>query len=191
MVGEVYSGGSHGSVNSSSGHTPSSSSPLVPPIAPVEPKTLPHGRVDDYYYMCNRDDPRVLDYIRAENAYTENVTRGQRVLEEKLFEEFRSRIKETDESVPVRHGSFMYYTRTVEGKQYRIYCRRRLLENGIQGPEEILLDVNEAAANHEFYSLGAFSYVYLSPLSLRLSLVCSVSPLAHSLVFLFFTWKYI
>ncbi len=125
-----------------------------PPRAAIRPRVeLVHGelRVDDYYWLRDRNDPEVLAYLEAENRYTAEVMDGTELLQERLYQEMRGRIKETDLSVPERRDGFFYYTRTQAGRQYPIYCRTR----GEQGPEEILLDQNPLAAGHPYFRIGA------------------------------------
>ena len=129
----------------------------APPIAERVPKDVSvHGdrRIDDYFWMRERSDPKVIDYLGAENAYTQAMTAQLRPLQERIYSEILSHIKETDLSVPYRKGDWFYYTRTEEGKQYPIYCRRR---GGADTPEAVVLDVNVLAAGHDFMSIGAFS----------------------------------
>ncbi len=128
----------------------------VPPVAPVGPAvTTIHGesRIDEYAWMRDRSDPRVIAYLQAENAYTESVMRHTEELQERLYLEMRGRIKETDLSVPERLDGWLYYTRTETGGQYPIYCRRR---DQPGAAEEVLLDQNPLAADHAYYRLGAF-----------------------------------
>lgn len=130
-----------------------------------------HGPLvmDEYAWMRNRDDdPDVLEYLNAENAWTQAQMQHTTALQEELFEEIRSRIQETDLSVPVRKGNWWYYSRTVEGKQYPIHCRKPAyaeasqldVEPGEDVDEQIMLDQNVLAGDSEFFSLGAFD---LSP----------------------------
>ena len=128
----------------------------VPPVAPASPAvTTIHGesRIDEYAWLRDRDDPRVLAYLEAENAYTQSVMRRTEGLQERLYQEMRGRIKETDLSVPTREDGWLYYTRTESGGQYPIFCRRR---DQPDGPEEVLLDQNLLAAGHAYFRLGAF-----------------------------------
>ncbi len=125
------------------------------PVAPRRPTVLRrHGdeRIDDWYWLRERDDPEVLAYLEAENAYTEAATAHTAPLQERLYEEIRGRVQETDESVPARHGPFDYVRRTVEGRQYAIHLRRPA---GTAADEVVLLDENELAAGHDFFRLGA------------------------------------
>ncbi len=128
------------------------------PAAKVVPKVdtmFGVEMVDNYAWLRDdsRSDPEVLAYIKAENDYTASVMKHTEPLQEQLFQEMRSRIKETDLSVPVRHGDYFYYDRTEEGKQYKIYCRK---EESLEADEEILLDLNVLAEGHDFMSLGTF-----------------------------------
>lgn len=128
-----------------------------PPVAPRRPTRLvAHGdeRVDHWYWLRQRDDPEVLAYLEAENAYAAAALAHTAGLQRRLFEEFRGRILETDLSVPARKGEYWYYTRTVEGLQYPIHARRR---GGPEADEEIVLDENALAARHAFLQLGAFA----------------------------------
>ncbi len=126
---------------------------IAPPVAPRHPKvdTL-HGevRVDDYYWMRNRDDPAVMKYLEAENAYTEAMTAHTKGLEDALYKEILGRIKETDEQVPVLKGGWYYYSRTEQGKAYPIYARKRTLSDA----EQVVLDQNAEAKPYAFYQLG-------------------------------------
>src|SRR6516165_3859329 len=126
-----------------------------PPVAKKVAKTTElHGEtlVDDYYWLRQKKDPEVIKYLEAENAYTAAVMKPTEPLQEKLYKEFLGRIKQTDLSVPVREGNYWYYTRTEEGKQYPIHCRKK---GSLDGKEEILLDVNELAKGHKFYNVAA------------------------------------
>lgn len=129
---------------------------LKPPVARIEPKvdTL-FGRemVDNYFWLRERDNPEVIDYLKAENAHTKAVMKHTEKLQEKLYEEMVSRIKETDLSVPVKRDDYYYYYRTEEGKQYRIYCRKK---GSLEAEEEILLDVNQLAEGKDYMYLGVY-----------------------------------
>jgi oligopeptidase B len=111
-----------------------------------------HGdaRVDDWYWLRERDDPEVIAYLEAENAYTDAMTAHTADLQKHLYEEIRGRIQETDESAPVPHGGHWYYRRTVEGLQYPIHCRR----TGDNGHEQEILDENKLAEGHDYFRLG-------------------------------------
>ncbi len=126
--------------------------PLAQRIAHVETR---HGEkvVDDYFWLREKSNPDVIAYLTAENAYTAALTAAQKPLEEAIYREMLGRIKQTDVSVPARRGDYYYLTRTVEGQQYPIVCRRK---GSADGPEEVLLDCNELAKGFKFFSLGAF-----------------------------------
>jgi oligopeptidase B len=130
---------------------------VTPPVAERRPHELVahgHARVDDYYWMRDRDDPEVIRYLEAENAYMETVMAHTEGLQERLFEEIRTRIKEDDASVPYRLRDYWYYTRYEEGRDYPIYARKR---GSLDAPEEIMLDVNELAEGHDFYQVMGMS----------------------------------
>ena len=82
--------------------------------------------IDDYAWLAGKDDPATIAYLKAENAYTEELTAGLTPLRDRIFGEIKGRTKETDLSVPVRKGGWWHYGRTVEGKQYQVHCRRRV-----------------------------------------------------------------
>src|SRR5690606_30942355 len=127
---------------------------------PVPPKRefliTQHGvtRNDEYYWMRERENPEVKKYLEAENEYLDTVLSHIKPLQETLFQEMKSRIKEEDRSVPEKFKDYFYYTRTEAGKQYPIFCRKKDEVNAI---EEILLDQNVLAEGHEFCSVSAFS----------------------------------
>src|SRR5687767_14417424 len=107
--------------------------PASPPQAPRRPTVLRlHGddRVDDWYWLRERDNPETIAYLEAENAYTDALTAHTAEVQERLYEEIRARIQETDASVPARKDDHWYYRRTVEGLQYTIHCRRTGAEDG-------------------------------------------------------------
>src|SRR5262249_58767549 len=91
-------------------------------------------RVDDWFWLRNRDDPEVLAYLEAENAYTRGVMAPTAALQQQLFEEIKSRVEETDATAPVRKGPYEYFSRTIEGRQYRIQCRRPPGTPGLPDP---------------------------------------------------------
>src|SRR3954467_4484818 len=127
---------------------------LTPPVAQIIRRVeLVHGelREDDYFWLRDRGDPAVLAYLEAENRYTATVMRHTENLQERLYQEMRGRIKETDLSVPERLDEYLYYSRTEAGGQYPILCRR----HGEDASEEILLDQNPLAAGHQYFRLGA------------------------------------
>src|SRR5215468_5450245 len=110
-----------------------------------------HGRVrvDDYYWLRERDNPEVIAYLNAENDYAEKQMAHTKAFEEKLFEEIKGRFKQTDMSVPYKRDDYFYYTRYEEGKEYPIYARRY---GSLDEREEIMLNANVLAEGHEFFS---------------------------------------
>ncbi len=123
-----------------------------PPRAGRRPHThRQHGvaREDPYYWLREREDPEVVAYIKAENAYTKVAMAGCEALQETLFEEIKGRIKQDDDTYPVRWKSFLYYSRFGEGSEYPVFYRRRAAD----ATEEVMLDVPAMAAGHEFYDL--------------------------------------
>ncbi len=128
-----------------------------PPVARREPtEHVLHGdrRMDHYAWLRHKENPDVTAYLEAENAYTDATLAPTAGFQEKLYQEMLGRIQQTDLSVPYRLRGFFYFTRTEEGKQYPIHCRRRDAEGT---PEEILLDLNGLAEGHSFLSLDAFA----------------------------------
>ena len=128
--------------------------------APVA-KIVPHpatvngdSRADNYFWLRNRDDPDTLKYLEAENRYTKAVMKPAAALQAKLYDEMLGRIQQTDLSVPTQRDDYFYYTRTEEGKQYAIYCRKH---GSLQAPEEILLDGNAMAEGHKYFRVGNFA----------------------------------
>lgn len=130
--------------------------PQTPPVAKKIPKiTKIHGDtlVDDYFWLREKSNPEVLNYLKAENEYTEAMMKPTAALQQTLYNEMLARIKETDLSVPYPKDGYLYYTRTEQGKQYPIYCRKK---GTLRGKEETLLDLNVMAEGKPFFSLGAF-----------------------------------
>ena len=141
---------------------------MIPPVAEKRPIVRKfHGRefVDNYEWLRDKDNPEVIAHLEAENAYTESKTAGWSGLVDDVYGEIKSRVKETDMSVPQRQGDWWYYARTVEGKDYSISCRVPTADEPWSPPEiadempgeQVLLDVNELAEGHEFFALGASS----------------------------------
>jgi oligopeptidase B len=129
----------------------------VPPVARKIPKVdLLHGdvRQDDYFWLRRRDDPEVIAYLEAENAYAEAVMKPTVPFQEAVYKEMLARIKEDDQTVPYRRGRYFYYSRTETGKQYPIYCRK---EGSLDAPEQVTLDLNVLAQGHAFIALGAYA----------------------------------
>jgi oligopeptidase B len=146
---------------------------VTPAVVPPSPERRPveltaHGdtRIDDWFWLRDKEDPEVIAHLEAENAYTEVMMAGTESLQATLFEEMVARIEETDLSVPVRKGPWLYYTRTVEGASYAIHCRAPVTANLIEGgggvgggsgsgrEEQILLDENRLATGHDYFALG-------------------------------------
>lgn len=135
---------------------------VTPPVARREPTpTTLHGHTleDDYRWMRDKNSPEVIAYLEAENAYAAAVMKPTEELQAKLYAEMLSHIKETDESVPFRERGWYYYTRTVEGHQYPIHCRRKPVDGGYDAtqPEQIILDVNQLAEGQAFMAVGGMS----------------------------------
>lgn len=126
----------------------------TPPVAKKVPKTFTlHGdeRVDEYGWLRDKKSPETLAYLEAENAYADAVLEPTKKLAGQLYEEMLGRIKQTDVNVPYRQNGYLYYSRTVEGKQYPIHARKK---GTADAPEEILLDVNQLAEGKKFMSIG-------------------------------------
>ena len=126
------------------------------PKAPIKPYPMTiheDTRVDNYYWLNDRENPEVIAYLEAENAYTETVMSPTKAFQEELFEEMKGRIKEQDESVPYRDGDYYYYSRYIEGGEYPLYCRKK---HSMEAEEEILLDGNALAEGHEYFSIGGY-----------------------------------
>ena len=131
--------------------------PPKPPMAEKKTKTTNiHGEtlVDDYFWLREKTNPAVMEHLQAENSYAETVMKPTAALQEKLYNEMVSHIKETDTNVPYRRGDYFYYTRTEKGKQYPIFCRKK---GSTEAAEDIVLDVNELAKGQKFMSIGAFN----------------------------------
>ena len=144
-----------------------------PPVAPRRPVTSTHHgreRVDDYEWLRAKDDPEVRGYLEAENAWTEQQTAHLADLRQTIFDEIKARTQETDLSVPTRQRGYWYYSRSFEGKEYGASCRVRADGDDWTPPrpaedctadqpalpgEEVLLDLNDLAEGHEFFSMGA------------------------------------
>ena len=132
------------------------------PVAEIKPKQrIIHGDtvVDNYYWMIDffkkgPDSTATVDYLKAENAYLDTMMSGTDKLQEELFKEMKGRIKEKDESVPVFKNGYFYYSRTEEGKQYSKYCRKK---GSLDSKEEVLLDIDELAKGHAYFSAAGFS----------------------------------
>ena len=137
-----------------------------PPVAPRRPTVLRrHGyeRVDDWFWLRERDDPEVTAYLDAENAHTKAATAHTEALQETIYAEIVSRVQETDVSAPMPRGPYEYYVRTLAGSQYAVHCRRPRSDGALPDPlaapgttpgEVVLLDENALAEGHEYFALG-------------------------------------
>src|SRR5678815_4001741 len=127
-----------------------------PPVAKkIEKINKIHGEtvVDDYFWLRDKSNPEVIKYLKAEDAYADAMTASTKGFQDALYKEMLGRIKETDVNVPYKNGNYYYYTRTIEGKQYPIYARKKGSLNGV---EEITLELNEMAKDQKFLSVGAY-----------------------------------
>src|SRR5271163_3641209 len=113
-----------------------------------------HRLTDDYAWLREKDSPEVIAFLEQENAYTRAVMKPTEELQARLYDEMISHIKETDISVPFRDGDYFYYSRTEQGAQYPIYCRKR---GSLDAPEEVILDMNQLAVGESFMALGALT----------------------------------
>ncbi len=127
---------------------------VKPPMAKKEPKEIVakhgHKRIDNYYWLKNREDTAVINYLTAENKYLDTMMSHTKALQEKLYTEMKSRIKEKDESVPYKDGGYYYYTRFEEGYDYPIYCRKK---ETLEAPEEIIANGNELGKSQKYFNL--------------------------------------
>ena len=135
---------------------PETATPAPPSAKKVVHEQTIHGEPfpDEYFWLRERKNPEVRAYLEAENAYTDAVTKPTKDLQETLYGEMLSRIKQTDLSVPYRKGDYFYYSRTEEGKQYPIYCRKK---GSLEAPEQVTLDLNEFAKTQKFVGLGEYT----------------------------------
>ncbi len=127
------------------------------PVAAKKPKELTihgHTRVDNYYWLKERENSDVIAYLEAENSYRESKMKGTEKFQKDLFDEIVGRIKQTDESVPYLDNGYYYYARFEEGKEYPIYCRKR---GTLDAKEEVLANVNEMAKGYSYYNARGFS----------------------------------
>ncbi len=127
--------------------------PILAPVAEKIPHVMSeHGvkRVDNYYWMNERDSPKVIQYLNDENSFTEQSTADLKPLEETLFQEFKKRIKEDDQSLPYKKNGYWYYSRHETGKEYAIYCRKK---GTLEANEEIMFNVNEMAEGYAYYEM--------------------------------------
>ena len=129
--------------------------PAPPTAKRVDHREEHHGAtvVDPYFWLREKSSPDVIQYLESENAYTDAHTKDVQPFADALYKEMLGRIKQTDLSVPARRGEYFYYSRTEEGKQYGIQCRRK---GSMDAPEEVILDLNELAQGKKFLGLGGF-----------------------------------
>jgi oligopeptidase B len=130
---------------------------LVAPVAKKIPRELTvhgHTRVDPYYWLNERDNPEVIDYLEKENAYKEALMKPTRKLQEALYEEIKSKIKQSDESVPYLKNGYYYYEKEVPESEYFLLCRKK---GSLEAEEEIMLDVNRMAEGYDYYQIGGAS----------------------------------
>lgn len=129
----------------------------IPPVAkklPVQLEKHNDIRVDDYFWMNERDSPEVLSHLEEENRYYNEMTAHTKAFQAELFEEMKGRIKEDDASVPYKHNGYWYYRRFETGKDYPLYCRK---EGSLDAPEIIVFDNNEMAVGHSYFSQASYS----------------------------------
>jgi oligopeptidase B len=134
---------------------------MKPP--PIPPAVLRGDNCSDpYQWLRDKNNPAAIEYLNAENRYTESIMQPTEALREKLYREILGRVKETDLSVPTYHGGYFYYTRTEKGKQYAIYCRKQASAadssppDAPDAPEQVLLDANELATGQKYFRIGVF-----------------------------------
>lgn len=128
-----------------------------PPKAAIRPHAMTmhgHTRIDNYYWLNERENPEVIAYLEAENQYADACLKHTEPLQEQLFKEITSRIKQDDNSVPIKIRDYYHYTRFEEGKEYPIYCRKK---HSLEAEEEVILDGNVLAEGHAFFEIGEVS----------------------------------
>ncbi len=131
--------------------------PLLPPCAEkIDKEIRYHDETfqDPYFWLREKENPKVIEHLKAENSYTESFMKDSGEFQEELYQEMKGRIKEVDFSVPVLRDGYYYYSRSEEKKEYRVCCRKK---GSLDNPEEILLDLNKLAEGKEYLSLGVYS----------------------------------
>jgi oligopeptidase B len=139
-----------------SAQSKSDTNTLQPPMTEKKTKTTKihdDTMIDDYFWLREKTNPAVIAHLNAENSYAEAMMKPTTALQDKLYKEMVGHIKETDVSVPYRWGNYFYYTRTEQGKQYPINCRKK---GSLDAKEEVVLDQNELSKGLKFFSVGAF-----------------------------------
>lgn len=129
----------------------------APPAAGIIPDTFVNfgkERIDNYFWMKDKSNPKVIEYLNAENAYTDTVMASTKALQQTLYDEIVGRMKEDDESYPSLKDGYYYYNRTEKGKQYRTYCRRK---GSMDAPEEVIFDVNKMAEGKSAFIFRGYS----------------------------------
>jgi oligopeptidase B len=130
---------------------------IIAPQAKVIPKSLKKHkeiRTDNYFWLNDRENPEVIDYLNQENAYYKSMTEHTKGLQEFLYEEMKSRIKEDDSSVPYFYNGYYYITRFETGQDYPIFSRKK---GSLTAQEEIMFNCNEMAKGHSYFKLGGMS----------------------------------
>lgn len=127
-----------------------------PTVEKIKKELTANGdtRIDNYYWLNERENPKVIAYLTAENKYLDTMLSPVKEFREKLYEEMKGRIKEKDESVPYFENGYLYYTRFEEGKEYPIHCRKK---GNSDAPEEVMLNVNDMAKGHEFFNVAGLN----------------------------------
>lgn len=129
---------------------------VQPPVAErIEKQLIMHGdtRLDFYYWMRDRDNPRLIEHLHRENDYVKSVMRPTEDLQQKLFAEMKGRIKQDEASAPYFDNGYYYYTRFEQGGEYPLYCRKK---GSLDAEEQVMIDVPQLAANHSYYRVGSF-----------------------------------
>lgn len=129
----------------------------APPVAEIIPDTFINFgkiRIDNYFWMKDKENPKVIEYLNAENAYTDSVMASTKALQQTIYDEIVGRMKEDDESYPSFKDGYYYYSRTEKGKQYRTYCRRK---GSMDAPEEVFFDVNKMAEGKSAFIFRGYS----------------------------------
>lgn len=129
----------------------------APPVAEAVPDTFTNfgrQRIDNYYWLKDKNNPKVIEYLKAENAYTDTVMASTEALQQTIYDEIVGRMKEDDETYPTFTDGYYYYSRTEKGKQYRTYCRKK---GSIDAPEEIIFDVNKMAEGKPAFIFRGYS----------------------------------